>query len=431
VQTHSTLLPSDTWRSAADNFATPSCRSCGTRLERTFADLGEMPLANAYLTAEQLAQDCEQRWSLHARVCDRCLLVQVNHEVTANQLFDDYAYFSSYSSSWLDHCRTFADHTTTRLGLGGDNRVVEIASNDGYLLQFFQQRGVRVLGIEPAANVAAVATARSIPTEVTFFSADCARTIVRRDGTADLVVANNVLAHVPDLHDVLDGLRILIGRSGVASIEVPHLLELVRHLQFDTIYHEHFSYFSLLALLPLMQQHDMGIFDVEQLATHGGSVRLWIAAPGTSPWNGTARVADVVCQERRAGLDRPERYDGFAADVERVIDGFGDFLHGERRDGQRVAAYGAAAKGNTFLNACGLTGRDIEFVADLSPAKQGRFLPGSHIPVVEPGLIDIERPDLIVILPWNLRAEITAQLQHIANWGGRFVTAIPQVEVGR
>jgi hypothetical protein len=285
------------------------------------------------------------------------------------------------------------------------------------------------LGIDPAANVAEVAVARGIATEVAFFSAQCARRIVDRDGPADLVVANNVLAHVPDLHDVLEGIRILIGRHGVASVEVPHLLELVRHLQFDTIYHEHFSYFSLLALMPLLQRHGLTLFDVEQLPTHGGSVRMWIGVTGHTPWDGSDNVANVIALERLFGLDQPSRYDRFAADVGHLVDGFVTYLHAQRHEGHRVAAYGAAAKGNTFLNACGLTAHDIAFVADLSPAKQGKFLPGSHIPVVHPDMINVERPDRVVILPWNLRAEIMAQLHTVPSWGGAFVTAVPNLEV--
>jgi hypothetical protein len=445
VPNNSTLKPRELDAPAVVELTVPRCRSCDTALARTFADLGEMPLANAYLSADQMAAGTERRWSLHVRVCDQCLLVQVNHVVTPHELFADYAYFSSYSSSWLMHCERFAESATDRLALraGTGNAlagaagfsgsrastVVEIASNDGYLLQFFRRRGITVLGVEPAANVAAVAIDRGIPTEVAFFSAQCARRIVDRDGPADLVVGNNVLAHVPDLHDVLDGLRILIGEHGVASIEVPHLLELIRHLQFDTIYHEHFSYFSLLALVPLLHRHDLTLFDVEQIPTHGGSIRLWIAAENHAPWDGSDNVANVVALERLHGLDHPSRYDRFAADVTNLVDNFVDYFHHQQCRERRIAAYGAAAKGNTFLNTCGLNSEDIDFVADLSPVKQGHFLPGSHIPVVHPDRINIERPDLVLILPWNLRTEVMAQLQEVPSWGGKFVTAVPNVEV--
>jgi SAM-dependent methyltransferase len=406
----------------------PHCRSCGAELTRTVLDLGLQPLANSYLTPEQLAAGNEPVYPLHVRVCDGCLLVQVEDVVPAEEIFSDYAYFSSYSDSWVEHARRYANFAADRLGLGPDSLVVEIASNDGYLLQHFVTLGVPVLGIEPAANVADAARAGGIPTETQFFGEEFARDLVGRGNRADLIVGNNVLAHVPALNDFVAGLSVLLADEGVITIEVPHLLELVLHVEFDTIYHEHFSYYSVLALEPLLARHGLRLFDVEQLPTHGGSLRLWIAHDGAGHAT-TPNVARVRDLELEARLDRPEGYAGFTERFGAVIDGMHEFLAEQRSSGKVVAAYGAAAKGNTLLNACGTTADDIAFVVDRNPNKQDHYLPGSHLPILGPEAVAERRPDYLVILPWNLRDEIMQQMADIRKWNGRFVVPIPEVRV--
>lgn len=406
-----------------------TCRFCGAPLSLSLVDLGDQPLANAYLTAEALGRP-EPRYPLHARVCRACRLVQVGSVVPAEAIFSDYAYFSSVSASWVAHARRYATAMRDRLGLGPRSRVVEIASNDGYLLQHFVAMGIPCLGIEPAANVAAEAIARGVPTEVAFFGRDTARRVRDRDGPADLIVANNVFAHVPDLNDFAAGLAALLAPRGTLTIEVPHLLNLLRELQFDTIYHEHFCYFSLAAAERVLRAQGLAVFDVEELPTHGGSLRLFVAhaqerrAPGPG-------LAAVRKKEAEAGLETDAAYAGFAQACARVREGLIDVLDRMRAEGRRVAAYGAAAKGNTLLNYCGIHVTDgrIAFVADRAPSKQGRFLPGSHIPIVPPARIFEDRPDIVLILPWNLRREIAADLAGIAAWGGRFAVAVPRLEV--
>lgn len=403
------------------------CRLCGAGVTRTFVDLGTMPLANAYLRPDQLDRP-EPRYPLHTLVCDACLLVQLEALVTPDELFSDYAYFSSYSDSWVEHARRFTESARAGLGLGPDSLVVEVASNDGYLLQHLVAAGVPVLGIEPAENVAQVAVDRGVRTESAFFGRVTAEGLVERGLVADLVVANNVFAHVPDLDDFVAGLATVLKPSGVVSIEVPHLLRLIEEVQFDTIYHEHFSYFSLLTAERALGRHGLAVFDVEQLPTHGGSLRIW-SAPAGAGRAGTERLAQVRRLESEAGLDRIETYAGFGARVERVRERVLAFLAEARAAGRTVVAYGAAAKGNTLLNYCGITTADMEYVADRSREKQGRLLPGSHLPVVAPEHIFETRPDHVVILPWNLRKEISAQLGAIRDWGGTFVTFIPDVAV--
>ena len=404
-----------------------ACRLCGAPVTRTFVDLGVTPLANAYLRPDQLDRP-EPRYPLHTLVCDSCLLVQLEALVTPDELFSDYAYFSSYSDSWVEHARRFVESSMSRLALGPDSLVVEVASNDGYLLQHFVAAGVPVLGIEPAQNVAEVAVARGVRTESTFFGRATAESLVERGLTADLVVANNVFAHVPDLDDFVAGLARVLKPAGVVSIEVPHLLRLMEDVQFDTIYHEHFSYFSLLTAERALGRHHLAVFDVEQLPTHGGSLRIWSAPAGAGRAE-TPRLRDVRALESDAGLDRIEAYAGFGAQVERCRDGVRAFLAEARRAARTVVAYGAAAKGNTLLNYCGVTTAAIDYVADRSLEKQGRLLPGSHLPVEPPERIFETRPDYVVILPWNLRDEIATQLAAITDWGGQFVTFVPDVSV--
>jgi len=402
-----------------------TCRLCTAELTRSFVDLGSTPLANSFLTAEQVAG--ERSYPLHARVCDACLLVQVDEAVTADAIFcSDYAYFSSFSSTWVQHARRYAEAMIARFALGPRSLVMEAASNDGYLLQHFRARGVNVLGIEPAANVAAAAVGVGVPTEVTFFNAGSAADIAARHGRADLIAANNVLAHVPDMPGFVAGFFEILQPEGVATFEFPHLLNLIRHVQFDTIYHEHFSYLSLLVVERVLATAGLRAFDVEQLPTHGGSLRVYCcragAAHATHP--GLLRTRAL---EAASGLDRPETYDAMAPKVSAIVGRFRDFVTAEKKAGRRLAAYGAAAKGNTFLNACGISASDMICVADRSPAKQGKLLPGSHLPVVTPDELTEQRLDDVVILPWNIADEIAGELRPLRDAGCRLWVAVPEL----
>ena len=407
---------------------TPHCRACAAPLSHSFVDLGATPLANSYPGPDDLARP-DPRYPLHARVCAACFLVQLDEVVPSAELFSDYAYFSSYSESWVAHARRFAEMARERFALGPDSLVVEVASNDGYLLRHFVEAGVPVLGVEPAANVAAVAEAAGVPTLVRFFGRDAGRELAAGGKAADLVVGNNVLAHVPDLDGFVAGLAALVRPGGAISLEFPHLLRLIEGVQFDTIYHEHFSYFSLLALEPVLARHGLRAFDVEELTTHGGSLRLFARrADGDHRGEGPG-LAVVRAAERAAGLDRIETYTGFAEQVAAVRESLLEFLEGARRGGNSVAAYGAAAKGNTLLNYCGVDRTLVDYVVDASPHKQGRYLPGSRLPIHAPGRLAETRPDYVLILPWNLRDEITAKMAVVRGWGGRFVVPVPRTEV--
>lgn len=404
-----------------------ACRACGTELRHTFCDLGMSPLSNAYLEAAQL-NAAERFYPLHAYVCSECLLVQLEQFEAPENIFSEYAYFSSYSDSWLAHCERYAEAMIKRFGIGPASQVVEIASNDGYLLQYFKRRGVPVLGIEPAANVAREAEAKGILTRVEFFSSRCAERLAA-EHSADLVVANNVLAHVPELNDFVEGVRLLLAPDGVATFEFPHLLRLMLESQFDTIYHEHFSYFSLLAVERVFAVHALQVFDVEELSTHGGSLRLYACQTGKPTRGRSKSVEKVLSDERAAGLDTLDPYLRFQEKAWEAKRGLLEFLIGAKRAAKRVAAYGAAAKGNTLLNFCGVRRDFIDFVADRSPHKQGHFLPGSHLPIEHPDRIRETRPDYLMILPWNIKDEVMAQNAVIREWGGRFVIPIPRVEV--
>ena len=407
----------------------PLCRFCRTPLVHTFLDLGRQPLANSYLTAGQLAAGTERAYPLHVRVCHKCFLVQADDAVPADAIFDDaYAYFSSYSTSWVAHAKAYAAAMTGRFGLGPESLVVEVASNDGYLLQHFVEMDIPVLGVEPTANTAQAAIARGVRTEVAFFGEATGRRIAARSGRADLMAANNVLAHVPDIGDFVAGFRELLKDEGVLTFEFPHLLNLIQKVQFDTIYHEHFSYLSLLAVEQVLRAKGLRPFDVERLPTHGGSLRLFCCHLG-SGHEETGALAAQRDEEQAAGFGRIESYAGFAPRVEAVRDSFRAFLAAEKAAGRRVAAYGAAAKGNTFLNYCGTTSDDVVAVFDASLAKQGRFLPGSHLPILSPAAVAEIRPDDLIILPWNLKDEIIGQMAFIRDWGGRFVTASPETKV--
>lgn len=404
------------------------CRHCGNASFIPFADLQTAPPSNSMLTRERLHEP-EIYYPLIAAICDHCFLAQIDEQKGAHEIFDsDYTYFSSFSRSWLEHAERFAASATERFGLNERSRVLEIASNDGYLLQYFQQRHIPVLGIEPTANTAAAATAKGIPTIVDFFGRQFAEE--RLDERPDLIVGNNVFAHVPDINDFSAGLKAALAPTGVISLEFPHLLRLIEQVQFDTIYHEHFSYLSLWTAQRILGKAGLKVFDVEQLATHGGSLRLFAAHAEDVTKARSPNVDAVLAEEESAGLRGREIYERFQPRVDRIRDEFLAFLLEQRSADAKVVGYGAAAKGNTLLNYCGVKGDElIRFVADLSPHKQGRYLPGSHIPVVAPKRIEEERPDVIVIFPWNLRDEILQQLEPARSWGARFVTAIPELQI--
>ncbi|HEX8747031.1 MAG TPA: class I SAM-dependent methyltransferase [Pyrinomonadaceae bacterium] len=404
------------------------CRFCGTPLKHTFVDLGVSPLSNSYLSAEQLSR-MEPFYPLHAYVCHRCFLVQLEEFESPENIFQDYAYFSSYSESWLRHARAYTEQMIERFELGERSRVIEIASNDGYLLQYFVARGVPSLGVEPAANVAQVAEEKGVPTLTEFFGSRLATRLAAEGGQADLLLGNNVLAHVPALNDFVEGLKILLKPQGVITMEFPHLLRLMQDNQFDTIYHEHFSYFSFLTVEEVFARHGLTLFDVEELETHGGSLRIYARHPEDEGKAVTARVQELKERELSAGTRRLEAYLGFSAQVEETKRSLLTFLIEARREGKRIAAYGAPAKGNTLLNYCGIRTDFLDYAVDASPHKQGRFLPGTRIPIHHPDKLRETRPDYVLILPWNLREEIMAQGSYVREWGARFVVPIPQVEV--
>jgi len=404
------------------------CRFCGAPLERVFVDLGSSPLANSYLEPEALERP-EPWFPLTVRLCERCWLCQLPAVATPEQIFGDYAYFSSYSTSWLEHARRYVEAMIERFGLGAGHRVVEVASNDGYLLRHFVERGVPVLGIEPAANVAEAARALGIPTEVRFFGRATAADLAARGAEADLLLGNNVLAHVPDLNDFVAGLATLLAPTGVITLEFPHLVRLVEGNQFDTIYHEHFSYLSLVTVERVLAAHGLELFDVEELASHGGSLRVFAqhAATGVQPLS--PRVAELAARERATGVETLDWYESFAERVRETKRRLLEFLVSEKRAGKRIVGYGAPAKGNTLLVYCGVRTDFLDYTVDRSPHKQGRYLPGSRIPIHAPERIFETRPDYLLVLPWNLREEIAAQMAGIGAWGGRFVVAIPELEV--
>jgi SAM-dependent methyltransferase len=395
----------------------------------TLVDLGASPLANAYLSADDLERP-ETRYPLRPRVCETCWLVQVPAFETREAIFGDYLYFSSFSDSWLAHCEVLAKQMTQRLGLGRDSRVVEVASNDGYLLQYFQQGGIPVLGIEPAANVAETARAKGVPTEVRFMGADLGAELTAQGRQADLLLGLNVLAHVPDIHDFAEGLARTLASKGTLVLEFPHLLELIRGLQFDTIYHEHFSYLSLIPVERLFREHGLAAFDVERLTTHGGSLRLSACHLGDPRAGHPSKALEALrLEERTALLDSPEGYRDFAAKVLDIKHGLLRHLLKARAEGRRIVGYGAPAKGVTLLNYCGIGPDLLPYTVDRSPSKQGRYLPGCRIPIRAPEDLLRDRPDEVLILPWNLKHEIISQMADVRRWGGRFSVPIPNVQV--
>jgi len=404
----------------------PACRFCGSPLSHLFVDLGAQPPSNAYLDQAALGR-MEATFPLKAHVCERCFLVQLEAFQTPDEIFGHYAYFSSFSQSWLDHAQRYANQAIKRFALGAASQVVEVASNDGYLLQYFRAAGIPVLGVEPAENVASVARGRGIATVSLFFGRETARQLVREGRQADLLIGNNVFAHVPDLNDFTAGLAIALKPTGTLTLEFPHLLRLIEDCQFDTIYHEHFSYFSLTTAEKVLAAHDLIVTDVEELPTHGGSLRLYAQHRGSGA--PSAAVAALRQREAKAGIIDISAYRGFAERTAKVKRELLRFLIDAKESGKRVVAYGAAAKGNTLLNYCGVRGDLIDYVVDLSPHKQGRYLPGSRLPILAPEALKETRPDYVLILPWNLAPEIEASMDHIREWGGRFVTAIPRLAI--
>ena len=405
-----------------------ACRFCRHPLHITVVDLGATPLSNSIIAPDGL-QAMEPYFPLHAYVCANCLLVQIEEFEAPEKIFADYSYFSSYADSWLAHCREYAGRMTASLGLTADSLVVEVASNDGYLLQYFKEAGVGVLGVEPARNVAEAATAKGIPTETFFFGEGTARELASRGVRADLMVANNVLAHVPDINSFVAGFAHVLKPAGVLTVEFPHLLNLMRELQFDTIYHEHFSYLSLSVVRRILAVHGLRVFDVEELDTHGGSLRVHACHDGPDGRAVSERVEALCRQEEEQGLQDPASYAGFQSKVIEVKNGLLDFLVERSRKGETVVGYGAPAKGNTLLNYCGVGPEYLPYTVDRSPHKQGRYLPGSRIPIHAPEKIAETRPDYLLILPWNLKDEICAAMAHIREWGGQFVTAIPEMRI--
>ncbi|MGB8887741.1 MAG: class I SAM-dependent methyltransferase [Candidatus Korobacteraceae bacterium] len=408
--------------------ATPHCRFCGAGLRQTFVDLGMSPLCETYPSVNDLNHG-EVYYPLHAYVCSECLLVQLEEYESGENIFSDYPYFSSYSDSWLKHCENYCDKVITRFGLNENSFAIEVASNDGYLLQYFVKRNVPVLGIEPAANVAKVAVEKGVPTLVRFFGEQLARELAAQGRSADLIAGNNVLAQVPDLNDFVEGLKILLKPEGILTLEFPHLLRLIERNEFDTIYHEHFSYFSMLTTLRILESHGLRVFDVEELPSHGGSLRIYACRAEDQTHVSETSVHELIGAEERAGLDSIEGYRNFSRQVKATKVALVDFLLKAAREDKSVAGYGAPGKSATLLHYCGI-GKDlIEYTVDRSPYKQGRFLPGTHIPIYHPDRIRDTRPDYVVILPWNLKDEIMKQLQFIREWGGRFVVPVPEVAI--
>lgn len=399
------------------------CRACGSELTHSVVDLGMSPLCEQFLTADELDR-MEPYYPLHAFVCDNCYLLQLKEYVGPENIFGEYAYFSSYSTSWVAHAKDYCQMITRRLSLDSGSVVVEVASNDGYLLQHFGPLGVHAVGIEPAANVAAVAISKGIPTQVAFFGRDLAAQLAAEGKHADLIIGNNVLAQVPDLNDFVAGLRYLLKPSGIITLEFPHVVELLSKNQFDTIYHEHFSYFSLLTIIQLMQRHQLRVFDVEQLQTHGGSLRVYITH-AAADYATASSVDAVIAEEIRQGCRGLQAYSQFARQVERTKHELLSLLISAKRENQTICGYGAPGKGNTLLNYCGV-GRDfLDFTVDRNPYKHGRFTPGMHIPIFPVDILDKVKPDYILILPWNLRDEIVDQMWHVADWGAKFIIPIP------
>lgn len=405
-----------------------NCRFCGNELSHEFIDLLESPLSNSFLTEKQLNQ-AESYFPLKLFVCDKCFLVQIDEYKSAKEIFNnEYIYFSSYSKSWLEHAKKYTEMMLDRFAYDKNSLVVEIASNDGYLLQYFNNKQIPVLGIEPTLNTAKVASDKGIETITEFFGVELAKKLAEQNKLADLLIGNNVLAHVPDINDFVGGLKIGLKPDGIITMEFPHLVQLIENNQFDTIYHEHFSYLSLTTVKSIFEAHKLKLFDVEQVKTHGGSLRIFAKHSDDNTKHVSSNLLNLLKKEEHIGLKDLSYYMGFQKKAQRAKDELLSFLKEQNDNNKLVVAYGAAAKGNTLLNYCGVKSDVIKFVVDASPYKQGKFLPGSHIPVVNENEIRKEKPDFVIIFPWNIREEISTQLTYIRTWGGSFVVAIPTIE---
>jgi SAM-dependent methyltransferase len=406
----------------------PKCQFCQHPLTHTLVDLGMSPLCESFVSADRLNQ-MEAFYPLHVRVCNNCLLAQLEAYVSPEHIFTEYAYFSSFADTWLEHCQAYTKLMVERFGLNEQSQVIELASNDGYLLQYFVERNIPALGVEPAANIAKVAIAKGIPTINEFFGRDCARKLVSQGKQADLIAANNVLAHVPDLNDFVAGIKILLKPQGVATGEIQHLMRLMESNQFDTIYHEHFCYHTFTTLERIFAAHGMTLFDVEELSTHGGSLRIYACHQDDSTKPIGARVVDLKERERAAGFTSIDRYTNFEEQVRETKRKLLDFLIQAKRDGKTVVGYGAPGKGNTLLNYCGIRTDFLDYTVDRNPYKHGMFLPGTHIPIYPPTKIQETKPDYVLILPWNFKDEIMTQMSGISEWGGRFVVPVPELTI--
>ncbi|GAA6618009.1 methyltransferase domain-containing protein [Scytonema sp. NUACC26] len=404
------------------------CRFCGSKLKHTFVDLGMSPLCESYVSPEQLNQ-METFYPLHVYVCERCFLVQLQEYVSPQDIFSEYAYFSSYSDSWLQHAKNYTGKVIARFGLHSSSQVVEIASNDGYLLQYFLEQKIPVLGIEPAANVAEVAIKKGISTVVKFFGKNTASELAASGKPADLLIGNNVLAHVPDINDFVGGAKILLKPQGIITMEFPHLMRLIEENQFDTIYHEHFSYLSLLTVEKIFAHHGLTIFDVEELSTHGGSLRIYAKQVEDTSKPISQQVIQLRAKEEAAGFTNIKHYFSFGEKVKETKFKLLEFLILAKRQGKTIAGYGAPGKGNTLLNYCGIREDFIDYTVDRNPYKQGKFLPGTHIPIFHPDKIQETKPDYLLILPWNLKNEIMSQMLFVRDWGCKFIVPIPEVHV--
>jgi hypothetical protein len=417
-----------TGTSNAEKSAGSRCRFCDAALMQTFVDLGMSPLCESYVSADRLNQ-MEPFYPLHVFVCARCFLVQLEEFVSPQEIFTEYAYFSSYADSWVEHARRYAEMMIERFKLKRDSRVVEVASNDGYLLQHFVARGIRSLGIEPAGNVAKEAEKRGVPTIVEFFGEEFAHKLAADGQRADVIAANNVLAQVPDINDFVAGFKVLLRAGGVVTIEFPHLMRLMEENQFDTIYHEHFSYFSFITASRILSAHGLRVFDADEIPTHGGSLRLYACHDEDESKPTSERAKELHRREEAAGFTRLEHYRSFAGKVEETKRKILKFLIGAKEDGKSVAGYGAPGKGNTLLNYCGIRTDFVDYTVDRNPYKQGKFLPGTRIPIFSPEKIAETRPDYLFILPWNFKDEIMKQCAYIREWGGKFVAPIPEVRI--
>ena len=406
-----------------------NCRFCNTKLNKVFVDLGESPPSNSFLSEDQI-NIVEPKFPLKVLVCEKCFLVQVDEYKKATEIFsNEYAYFSSFSTSWLAHSKKYVDMMIGRFGFNQQSKVIEIASNDGYLLQYFKEQNIPVLGIEPTANTAKAAAQKGIETVVDFFGVRLAKELAAKNIKADLLLGNNVLAHVPDIVDFVAGMKILLKENGIITMEFPHLMQLVDNNQFDTIYHEHFSYLSFHTVKQIFESQGLQLFDVEEIPTHGGSLRIYATHKENTQQNISENVNNLLQKEYSKGINALDYYNNFQQKALKVKLDISDFLIKQKRDNKKIAAYGAAAKGNTLLNYCGIKSDLINFVVDANPHKQSKFLPASHIPVMNEDELKKAKPDYVIILPWNLKTEITAQLNYIKAWGGKFVVAIPELEI--